>query len=54
MGHANPSITLNIYSHLFETVNKGAALRFENIILESNSSKQNSSRWSHIIRKKTD
>lgn len=32
MGHAKPSITLNIYSHLMETVNQEAAIRLEKAI----------------------
>jgi len=39
MGHANPSVTLNTYSHLFGTVNQEAACRLENTILEVSSSK---------------
>jgi integrase len=39
LGHANPSVTLNTYSHLLETVNQEAACKFENTILEASGSK---------------
>ena len=39
MGHANPTVTLNIYSHLLDTVNQEAAFVFENTILEATGSK---------------
>jgi integrase len=39
LGHANPSVTLNTYSHLLESVNQEAACRFENTILEASGSK---------------
>ena len=39
MGHANPSVTLNIYSHLMESVNQEAACRLESTIFETNGSK---------------
>ena len=39
MGHANPSVTLNIYGHLMESVNQAAAQRLEDTIFNSNGSK---------------
>ena len=39
MGHANPSVTLNIYGHLMESVNQAAAQRLENTIFNSDGSK---------------
>jgi integrase len=39
LGHANPSVTLNTYSHLLEAVNQEAACRLENTILEATGSK---------------
>jgi integrase len=39
LGHANPSVTLNTYSHLLESVNQEAACRLENTILETSGSK---------------
>jgi integrase len=39
LGHANPSVTLNTYSHLLESVNQEAANRRENTILKATGSK---------------
>ena len=39
MGHANPSVTLNIYGHLMGSVNQAAAKRLQNTIFNSNGSK---------------
>jgi integrase len=39
MGHVNPTVTLNTYSHLMERVNQEAAKRLENTIFESSGSK---------------
>lgn len=36
MGHANPTVTLNTYAHLFSDVNPEAALRLEKTILNKN------------------
>ena len=39
MGHANPTVTLNTYSHLMERVNQEAACKLENTILMATGSK---------------
>ncbi len=39
LGHSNPTVTLNVYSHLMKSVNREAALRLENAIFEINGSK---------------
>jgi integrase len=33
LGHSTPTVTLNIYSHLFETVNQPAAAHLEGALL---------------------
>jgi len=37
LGHATPTVTLNVYSHLFESVNQEAARRLENTIFKNGS-----------------
>jgi integrase len=37
LGHATPTVTLNVYAHLFETVNQEAARRFEDTIFKTGS-----------------
>jgi integrase len=32
MGHANPTVTLNVYAHLMDSVNQEAACRLENTV----------------------
>jgi integrase len=39
MGHASPTVTLNIYAHLMERVNQEAAKRLENAVFRSTGSK---------------
>ena len=34
LGHANPTVTLNVYAHLISGVNQKSACRFENAIFE--------------------
>ena len=34
LGHSTPTVTLNIYAHLFESVNQEAACRLENTIFK--------------------
>ncbi len=35
LGHASPTITLNVYTHLLKPVNQDAACRFENMLFEN-------------------
>lgn len=35
LGHANPTITLNVYTHLLKPVSQDAACRFENMLFEN-------------------
>jgi integrase len=39
LGHATPSVTLNVYAHLMDSVNQEAACRLENTIFEKSGSK---------------
>jgi integrase len=39
LGHANPTVTLNVYAHLMSGVNQKSACRFENAIFERTGSK---------------
>jgi len=39
MGHANPTVTLNTYSHLMEKVNQESASKLEKTILKATGSK---------------
>jgi integrase len=39
LGHSSPSVTLNIYAHLMQSINREAANRLENSIFETNGSK---------------
>jgi len=39
LGHSSPMVTLNTYTHLFESVNQEAACRLENTVFEKNGSK---------------
>jgi len=35
LGHSNPTVTLNIYAHLFEPVNQESAIRLENAVFQT-------------------
>jgi len=39
LGHASPTVTLNIYAHLMKPVNQEAACRLENTIFQTTGSK---------------
>ena len=39
LGHASPTITLNVYAHLLKPINQDAACRYENMIFENSCSK---------------
>ena len=39
LGHANPTVTLNVYAHLMNPMNQEAACRLENTVFNSNGSK---------------
>lgn len=39
LGHASPTITLNVYAHLLKPINQDAACRYENMIFENLCSK---------------
>lgn len=39
LGHSSPSVTLNIYAHLMQSINREAANRLENAIFETDGSK---------------
>jgi integrase len=39
LGHSSPSVTLNIYAHLMQFINREAANRLENAIFETDGSK---------------
>lgn len=39
LGHASPTITLNVYTHLLKPVNQDAACRFENMLFENSGDK---------------
>lgn len=39
LGHSSPTVTLNVYAHLFKQVNQEAARRLENVIFETSGSR---------------
>ncbi len=40
LGHANPTVTLNVYAHLMKSENQEAACHYENLILNNSGSKK--------------
>lgn len=39
LGHATPTVTLNVYTHLLKPTNQDAALRYENMLFENSGDK---------------